>query len=327
MVAGVVGALYEKLLSYDDLQSNYIMNSKINRNSSLLNANREGIFSVAGYLSIYLASVSIGKVVNWKARTSMQDWMEYAWQTFIQVLILWGFYAFTTSYCDIQPCRRTANISYVLLMIALNYSLMWFQMFLAFFQVCLQHVGLIYGPIVFYELKKYHSNPKRKLESLYRLNKDFRKVKQEDSDELDRKLKELEERQDAALEMIKNFKPGGPSKVEIFQEIVAIENEIEELEGRLEEEASDGGYKMKGLESNKVLLPDLSMSPVILEAIAFNGLAVFLLGNLLTGLINCLVYTMYTSTYLSVCYLWLYATVISTVSLTLFWFRIQLKFW
>lgn len=331
-LATAVSLLYQLILKHDDLEGKFILNPKVNRGDSLLHANREGVFSVIGYLSIYLSSVYFGKLIMWKKRTSVRDWMEYALQTLLQVLVLWGLYTVSTTYGD-QPCRRSANLSYVLLMVALNYSLLWGQMFLALVLVCIQHLGLIFGPIIFYELDAFHKKQASKLQNLQRMSKDFSKVKRkkrEEDDDIDEELQSLDDRLNATLEKMKTCEPGTPSESKLREEISQIENEIAGVESRLGEDNSDEdeGQIDDGLEGkNLVLMPDLSRSPVILEAICYNALAIFLLANLLTGLINSMIYTMYTAAYLALCYLWFYATVIYSVSITLYWYKIQLKFW
>lgn len=332
-LATAVSLLYQLILKHDDLEGKFILNPKVNRGDSLLHANREGIFSVIGYLSIYLASVYFGKLITWKKRNSVRDWMEYALQTLLQVFVLWGLYMVSTTYGD-QPCRRSANLSYVLLMVALNYSLLWGQMFLALVLVCIQHIGLIFGPIIFYELDAFHKKQASKLQGLQRMSKDFSKVKREkledvqNDDDVDEQLQNLEDRLNATFEKMKACKPGTPSESRLRKEVSEIENEIAGVEGKLGKDISDEEEEQNDLQrKNLVLMPDLSRSPVILEAICYNALAIFLLGNLLTGLINSMIYTMYTAAYLALCYLWFYATVIYSVSITLYWYKIQLKFW
>ncbi len=166
------------------------------------------------------------------------------------------------------------------------------------------------------------------------MNKDFSKVKREkrekEDDNIDEQLQSLDDRLNATLEKMKACEPGTSSELKLCEEISEIENEIAEVESRLGKDNSDEDEgqiddDLKG--KNVVLMPDLSRSPVILEAICYNALAIFLLGNLLTGLINSMIYTMYTAAYLALCYLWFYATVIYSVSITLYWYKIQLKFW
>lgn len=277
-----------------------------------------------------MASVYFGSLIYRKQRTTTRDWIDYTCQTLLQISILWGMFGICVSY-GIKPCRRTSNMGYILFMVALNYSLLWFQMFIALLLVCLQHLGLSYGPMIFYELATFHQKEKERISNLQKRSKDFgiikeRGLNEKEAEKADSKLQILEHRLHAASEKLDNQE--SRNFQDVMTEITEIENEMNKLEEYFlsQEHAKSGGSEE---EKNRklVVLPDLTKSHVILEAICYNGLAVFLLGNLLTGLINCMIYTMYTPPYLSLCYLWFYSTVIFAFSVTLYWHQIQLKFW
>lgn len=133
------------------------------------------------------------------------------------------------------------------------------------------------------------------------------------------------------------FKKSGKSSIcgEVTTLIKHLEEELSHLETRLEGETEEEEEEKKRNENkinltnekNLISMPDLTKSPVTLEAICYNGLLVFLFGNLLTGLVNCMMHTMYVPNYLALCYLWAYASIISTVSIVLYTNNIQLKFW
>jgi len=80
-------------------------------------------------------------------------------------------------------------------------------------------------------------------------------------------------------------------------------------------------------EANLAYMPNLTLTPTTWAAIAYNGLAVFLLGNLLTGGINFMIVSMYTPNTTALLILWVYATFIVGFSVVLYFYKIQLKFW
>lgn len=67
--------------------------------------------------------------------------------------------------------------------------------------------------------------------------------------------------------------------------------------------------------------------PKILEAINYNGLAFFLIANLLTGLVNICIPTLEVSTVNSLLILHLYMFVTCATTFFLYWKKIKLKFW
>lgn len=84
-----------------------------------LDANREGIFSSIGYLSMYLFAVKLGGFIFKKKRHTVYEWI----QVDITFLVLSAvcFILMNISGIYIEPVsRRFANLTYVLLMIALG---------------------------------------------------------------------------------------------------------------------------------------------------------------------------------------------------------------
>jgi len=145
-----VGMGHHVLLTYTGIEESYILNSSISRDESFIAANREGIASTVGYLAIYLASVYVGKVIYYSHKPKAEDWLRYGVRAFCQISILW-FLLWALQSTPI--CRRSGNLSYIVWALATNYTLLYIQFAISFFQVCFQQLGLIHGPLICYELK------------------------------------------------------------------------------------------------------------------------------------------------------------------------------
>ncbi|CAG7699267.1 unnamed protein product, partial [Allacma fusca] len=108
-----VGIMYEALLILADVQNGYILNVSISRDDSLLAANREGIFSVLGYLSLFMGSVFAGQLINHKNRKTYQDWINYVIQATFIGCAMWSAFVFWHNFVN-PMSRRVGNFSYVL---------------------------------------------------------------------------------------------------------------------------------------------------------------------------------------------------------------------
>jgi hypothetical protein len=233
--------------------------------------------------------------------------------------MLWIAFEISTVYGS-PSCRRAANLSYCLWILATNYTILWFHAMISLVQAIAQHFGLLHGPLIAYELYSLMEGKKDKIKNL---NQQFKKkcFGKESEVEMDKKLLLLEDK-------VKEFQQSGKSS--ISDEVTGIIKHLEEELSKIGEELEEENKEKKGEETeerNLISMPDLSKSPVTLEAICYNGLLVFLVGNLLTGLVNCIMQTIYVPNYLAVCYLWAYATLISTISIVLYIYEIQMKFW
>ncbi|GAM21194.1 hypothetical protein SAMD00019534_043690, partial [Acytostelium subglobosum LB1] len=110
----VIGA-YQILLSQFGL-SDYILNHP---RDSLIAANKEGICSLAGYLSLHLIGTKLGASIFGKERTTMGQWRAFAMKLMLAGLFLFGVLIWAES--AIQPIsRRMTNLTYVLAILALN---------------------------------------------------------------------------------------------------------------------------------------------------------------------------------------------------------------
>ncbi|KAJ8342903.1 hypothetical protein SKAU_G00328310 [Synaphobranchus kaupii] len=108
VLALVIGGLYQATLEMTELKSFIIHNS--DRMGGFLSANKEGVFSVIGYIAIYLAGVQVGLYVM-QSRTLVKDWIKA-----ICNLLLGSFGLFAILYvCQtfVDPVsRRMANLSF-----------------------------------------------------------------------------------------------------------------------------------------------------------------------------------------------------------------------
>ncbi|NXS93392.1 PIGW protein, partial [Jacana jacana] len=90
-----------------------------------LNANREGLLSLFGYLAIYMASVQVGLYVL-KRRNSVRGWMEAARFLLLAALLLFLLLHVSQAQVD-AVSRRMANLPYCLWVLA--HSLTFFTWF------------------------------------------------------------------------------------------------------------------------------------------------------------------------------------------------------
>ncbi|KAJ8275792.1 hypothetical protein COCON_G00075440 [Conger conger] len=108
VLALIISGLYQTTLEMTELKSFIIHNG--DRTGGFLNANKEGVFSVIGYIAIYMAGVQVGLYVM-QSRTLVKDWIKA-----ICNLLLGSFGLFAILYvCQnfIEPVsRRMANLSF-----------------------------------------------------------------------------------------------------------------------------------------------------------------------------------------------------------------------
>ncbi|XP_065577262.1 uncharacterized protein LOC136038147 isoform X2 [Artemia franciscana] len=98
-----------------------------NDRSTFIWANREGIFSICGFLAIYWIAVEVGRYLNEERKTIRQ------WTDALIVLIFWKIAIdFALGYVESvsgSPSRRLADLGYILWMVSFNI----FLLFLCFF--------------------------------------------------------------------------------------------------------------------------------------------------------------------------------------------------
>uniref|UniRef100_A0A8D0BZG4 Phosphatidylinositol-glycan biosynthesis class W protein n=1 Tax=Salvator merianae TaxID=96440 RepID=A0A8D0BZG4_SALMN len=123
----MLALVYECFLDLTPLKA-FILHGSDGKNSrtGFLNANREGVFSVIGYLAIYMASVQVGLYLLRK-RSLVKDWFgvlhSFLWAIFLLFICL----HISQTYTD-TVSRRMANLSFCVWVVA--YSLLLFSCFL-----------------------------------------------------------------------------------------------------------------------------------------------------------------------------------------------------
>ncbi|XP_048338726.1 phosphatidylinositol-glycan biosynthesis class W protein [Sphaerodactylus townsendi] len=128
IVAAALAVVYECFLTFTPLKM-YILKKRDDRDlrDGFLNANREGVFSVIGYLAIYMASVQVGLYLL-KKRGSVREWFGVIRSFLWTILILFLFLHAAQTYVE-AVSRRMANLSFCIWVV--TYGLLLFSLFLA----------------------------------------------------------------------------------------------------------------------------------------------------------------------------------------------------
>lgn len=110
----VISGLYQFLLETSELKAFIIHNN--DRQQSLLHANKEGIFSIVGYVVIYLTGVQIGQYVM-QPRSQVREWLRVFLNLFLGSFLLYAaLYACQTL---VEPVsRRLANLPFCIWSVA-----------------------------------------------------------------------------------------------------------------------------------------------------------------------------------------------------------------
>ncbi|XP_036436425.1 phosphatidylinositol-glycan biosynthesis class W protein [Colossoma macropomum] len=113
LVALLISGVYQVVLETTDLKSFITQNGERN---SFLEANREGIFSVVGYIAIYMAGVQVGLYLM-RTRTLVKDWIRVVRNLLLGSFGLWLILHVCQTY--IEPVsRRMANLSFCIWTVA-----------------------------------------------------------------------------------------------------------------------------------------------------------------------------------------------------------------
>ncbi|KFP74883.1 PREDICTED: phosphatidylinositol-glycan biosynthesis class W protein [Acanthisitta chloris] len=117
MVGLTLAVLYQLILSSTSLKT-FILHGSSGRGSRVgfLDANREGLFSLFGYLAIYMASVQVG-VWLLERRSSVRGWVEAVWALLLTVVVLFAFLHVSQACAD-PVSRRMANLSFCIWVMA-----------------------------------------------------------------------------------------------------------------------------------------------------------------------------------------------------------------
>ncbi|KAJ7406790.1 Phosphatidylinositol-glycan biosynthesis class W protein [Willisornis vidua] len=113
ILALTVAVLYQLILNTTSLKA-FLLHGSSGRGSraGFLDANREGLFSLWGYLAIYLASVQVGLWLQ-RCRSSVQGWLRALWGLTRAVVVLLVSLHVSQAHTD-RVSRRMANLSYCL---------------------------------------------------------------------------------------------------------------------------------------------------------------------------------------------------------------------
>ncbi|XP_044849535.1 phosphatidylinositol-glycan biosynthesis class W protein isoform X3 [Mauremys mutica] len=117
IVAVILAVFYQLILDTTHLKM-FVLYGSDGKDTRLgfLNANREGVFSLYGYLAIYMASVQVGLYVL-KKRTLVKDWIEVICFFLLTVFILFIFLHMSQVYVE-PVSRRMANLSFCIWIVA-----------------------------------------------------------------------------------------------------------------------------------------------------------------------------------------------------------------
>nr|XP_060613015.1 phosphatidylinositol-glycan biosynthesis class W protein [Anolis sagrei ordinatus]XP_060613016.1 phosphatidylinositol-glycan biosynthesis class W protein [Anolis sagrei ordinatus] len=128
IVAAALAVVYESLLHLLRLKA-FILHGGDGNDSrdGFLNANREGVFSVVGYLAIYMASVQVGLYLL-KKRSTVREWCGVIRVLLSFFCLLFICLHITQTHID-AVSRRMANLSFCIWVVA--YALLLFSCFLA----------------------------------------------------------------------------------------------------------------------------------------------------------------------------------------------------
>lgn len=114
VMALLIGGLYQFTLETTELKSFMIHNN--DRAKDFLHANKEGIFSVAGYVAIYMAGVQVGLYVM-QPRSHVREWLRVMCNLLLGSFVL--YVALYTCLTLVEPVsRRLANLPFCLWNIA-----------------------------------------------------------------------------------------------------------------------------------------------------------------------------------------------------------------
>ncbi|XP_036381556.1 phosphatidylinositol-glycan biosynthesis class W protein [Megalops cyprinoides] len=108
LLAVIIGGLYQIVLEITELKSFIIHDS--DRTGGFLSANKEGVFSVIGYIAIYIAGVQVGLYVMQK-RTLVKDWIKAICHLLLASFVLWAVLYICQTFVE-PVSRRMANLSF-----------------------------------------------------------------------------------------------------------------------------------------------------------------------------------------------------------------------
>ncbi|XP_075445597.1 glucosaminyl-phosphatidylinositol-acyltransferase PIGW [Ascaphus truei] len=117
IIAAILVSSYQAVLETTTLKR-FVLHGSDGMDSRVgfLNANREGIFSIIGYVAIYMAGVQVGLYVL-KKRTFVKEWMTAICNLMLIVSLLFVTFYLLQEYVELAS-RRMANITFCVWVIA-----------------------------------------------------------------------------------------------------------------------------------------------------------------------------------------------------------------
>ncbi|XP_054482197.1 phosphatidylinositol-glycan biosynthesis class W protein [Anoplopoma fimbria] len=114
VIALLISGFYQFTLETSELKAFIIHNN--DREKGFLHANKEGIFSVVGYVAIYMAGVQVGLYVM-QPRSNVRQWFKTLFNLFLGSFVLYT--ALFTCQAFVEPVsRRLANLPFFLWSVA-----------------------------------------------------------------------------------------------------------------------------------------------------------------------------------------------------------------
>ncbi|XP_072519119.1 phosphatidylinositol-glycan biosynthesis class W protein [Salminus brasiliensis] len=113
LIALLISGVYQVVLETTDLKSFIIQNSE---RTTFLEANREGIFSVVGYVAVYMAGVQVGLYLM-RPRNLVKDWILVVRNLLLGSFGLWLVLYVCQTYVE-PVSRRMANLSFCIWTVA-----------------------------------------------------------------------------------------------------------------------------------------------------------------------------------------------------------------
>ncbi|XP_010865858.1 phosphatidylinositol-glycan biosynthesis class W protein isoform X2 [Esox lucius] len=114
LLALLIGGLYQVMLETSGLKHSIIHNR--DRTGGFLQANKEGVSSVVGYVAIYMAGVQIGLYLM-RPRTQVKEWIRVILNLLLGSVVLYTALAVCQAYVE-PVSRRIANLPFCLWTIA-----------------------------------------------------------------------------------------------------------------------------------------------------------------------------------------------------------------
>ncbi|KAI8873510.1 hypothetical protein GQ42DRAFT_160481 [Ramicandelaber brevisporus] len=276
LASSVIGILYQIGLSFGGWED-FIQNAP---RTDLLSHNKEGIFSMLGYLSIYFCGMALGQAVLPRPE-SWEDRRDQPIELLGMSMMAWLAFVVVRYVCGVEISRQMANLSYVVFVVAFNLVQL---MVLVWIESDVDNIGTVLA------------DGEKEVDDLDAEIKPKRK-------NTATKSSAVATSGDTGLRMRKAGKDS-PSK---------DTDESKQQEGEQKKQEAVG------------FITPINAEPYIFSAVNFNGLTVFLFANILTGLINFSIQTLYATDLASYSVIVSYILVVLLVAVLLYSRRVHIK--